>query len=313
MASVRVTIVGGGGGVGSSSAFNLVVGGSYDIALVDSRPHHVTSHLMDLEQVLELCPGSSVRSGDESDVAECDVCVMAASVPLTVNTSRLVYADDNAAIADEIVDRIPRRWPGVLLVVTNPVDPLVTRIQRRSGLDRRQVLGYTMNDSLRLGTGLAKAFGVAPGQVEAWVLGEHGESCVPLLDRVTLNGEQVEPTTEQAARATEYLGTWYGRHVALDSGRSSTWTSGLGIARMVGAIAQGSDALWPASVTLEGEYGIGGVAVTVPVTLGPRGVEQIHAWPLARDDLDALRASAELVREVADGIAARPRDLSRLG
>lgn len=295
--------MGGAGGVGASAAFNLLLAGSvYDVVLVDSRPTAIVSHLMDFEQVLELSPGSTARGGDEADIGDADIVVVTAAVPLTLNTSRLVYLADNARIVDEIVDQMTADWSGVTLVVTNPVDPLVTRIQRRSGLARRQVIGYTMNDSLRFSTGLAKALGVEPGRVKAWVLGEHGQKCVPLLDRVAVDGDHVEPTSEQATLATEYVRTWYERHVALDSGRSSTWTSGLGVARMVTAIAHGGDAPWPASVVLDGEYGISGVAVGVPVTLGPNGVEQIHEWALGDDDLEALRASADLVRDVADRI-----------
>lgn len=303
---MKVTIVGGAGGVGASVAFNLLLSSDGDeIVLVDTRSSSVVSHVMDFEQVLELSPGCSARGGDEADIGDAGIVIVTAAVPLTLNTSRLVYLADNARIVDEIVDQLPAQWSGVTLVVTNPVDPLVTRIQRRSGLDRRQVIGYTMNDSLRFSTGLANAFGafgVESGRVKAWVLGEHGEKCVPLVDRVTVNGDRVEPTSEQATLAAEYLRTWYARHVALDSGRSSTWTSGLGVARMVTAIAHGDDAPWPASVVLDGEYGISGVAVSVPVTLGPSGVEQIHEWALGDDDLDALRASADLVRDMADTI-----------
>jgi len=300
---VKVTIVGGAGGVGASVAFNLLLSSDGDeIVLVDTRSSSVVSHVMDFEQVLELSPGCSARGGDEADIGDAGIVIVTAAVPLTLNTSRLVYLADNARIVDEIVDQLPAQWSGVTLVVTNPVDPLVTRIQRRSGLDRRQVIGYTMNDSLRFSTGLANAFGVESGRVKAWVLGEHGEKCVPLVDRVTVNGDRVEPTSEQATLAAEYLRTWYARHVALDSGRSSTWTSGLGVARMVTAITHGDDAPWPASVVLDGEYGISGVAVSVPVTLGPSGVEQIHEWALGDDDLDALRASADLVRDMADTI-----------
>ena len=312
MPLVKVTIVGGAGGVGASAAFNLLLGSdAAEIVLVDRRPTVVVSHVMDFEQVLELSPGSTARKGDEADIADADIVIVTAAVPLTLNTSRLVYLADNARIVDEIADWLPADWPGVTLVVTNPVDPLVTRIQRRSGLDRRQVLGYTLNDNLRLSTGLAKALGVEPGRVEAWVLGEHGERCVPLFDRVTVDGDPVEPTSEQAKLAAEYLRTWYERHVALDSGRSSTWTSGLGVARMVTAIAHGDDAPWPASVVLDGEYGISGVAVSVPVTLGPSGAVQIHEWVLGDDDLDALRASADLVRDGADSIDARSPDPER--
>jgi malate/lactate dehydrogenase len=100
------------------------------------------------------------------------------------------------------------------------------------------------------------------------------------------------------------LRTSYARHVALDSGRSSTWTSGLGVARMVSAVA-GDGELWPASVVLDGEYGIEGVAVTVPVTIGRAGAGEIHEWDLEPGGLDALRASAELVRAAVESIDAR--------
>src|SRR5207247_8878213 len=107
--------------------------------------------------------------------------------------------------------------------------------------------------------------------------GEHGDGCGPLDDRVKLNGEPVELTPEQAAAAEDFLRNWYVRHVALDSGRSSTWTSGLGVARMVRALSSnGSGELWPGSVVLEGEYGIRGLAIGVPVTLGNGGVPQTH-------------------------------------
>ena len=327
---MKVTIVGGGGGVGASTAFNLLLGkhvspaarsGSaradpgaqrslkasasrphgHEIVLIDSRPEMITSHVMDLEQVLEQSPGSSVRGGDASDLEDADVVVLVSGVPLTVGTSRLEYMAQNALLADELAAELPVGWGGVLLVVTNPVDPLVTRLQRRTGLERSRVLGYTLNDSLRLRTGLAKALGVEPGAVEAWVLGEHGDASVPLYDRVTVNGERVRPTLEQAAAAEDYLRTWYVTHVALDSGRSSTWTSGLGVARMVAGL-DGPGELWPASVVLEGEYGIDGVALTVPVTLGRGGVSEIHQWELEPDDLAALRASAEVVRAAVAGI-----------
>lgn len=295
-----MTIAGGAGGVGASTAFNLVLmRGGHEIVLVDARPEMITSHVMDLDQVLELSPGCSVRGGDEGDVGDADVVVLISATPLTVGTSRLEYLARNAVIADELADALEAGWPGVLVVVTNPVDPLVTRLQRRTGLDRRRVLGYTLNDSLRLRTGLARALGVPAGTVDAWVVGEHGDLSVPLFDRVDVEGTRIRPTAEQAASAEGYLRSWYVRHVALDSGRSSTWTSGLGVARMVSALS-GNGELWPASVVLDGEYGIEGVAVTVPVTLGRGGAEQIHEWDLGHDELEALRAAAELVRGAAD-------------
>jgi malate dehydrogenase len=303
MPVVKVTIVGGAGGVGASTAFNLaLLRGGHEVVLVDNRPEMITSHVMDLDQVLELSPGCTVRGGELRDVRDADVVVLISATPITAGTPRVEYLARNALIADELAGELTASWAGTILVVTNPVDPIVTRLQQRIGLDRRRVLGYTINDSLRFRTGLARALGVPPGAVEAWVLGEHGDKAVPLFDRVDVNGERVRLTAEQAAAAEEYFRSWYVIHVALDSGRSSTWTSGLGVARMVSAL-DGEGELWPASLVLQGEYGIDGVAVTVPVTIGHTGAERIHEWDLEQGELEALRASAEFVREAVASVA----------
>ncbi len=302
MPGMKVAIVGGAGGVGASTAFNLALQREQrEVVLLDNRPEMIVSHAMDLEQVLEQSPGASVRGGDASDLPDADVVVLISATPLTLDTPRVEYLGKNARIADEVADALPAGWGGLLLVVTNPVDPLVTRLQRRTGLDRLRVLGYTLNDSLRMRTGLAKALGAPAGSVDAWVIGEHGDLSVPLYGRVAVDGQPVVPTPAQQAAAEEYQRTWYTRHVALDSGRSSTWTSGLGVARMVAALG-GAGGLWPASVVLEGEYGIHGVAISVPVTLGRGGIEAIHEWDLSDGERTALHASAEFVRAAVEGI-----------
>ena len=255
---------------------------------------------MDLAEVLEQRPGGAVRAGNVADVRDADVVVICAAAPLTVNTSRLAYLAVNAQIVDKIAALLSPH--SVVVVVTNPVDPLVQRLHERTGLPRTRVLGYVLNDSLRFRTGLGRALGVRPGSVDAWVIGEHGDSGVPLLDRVRVDDVLVQPTQEQSAAAVAYLRTWYTRHVALDSGRSSTWTSGLGVARMVEAIADDTGELWPASLVLAGEYGVEGTALGVPVTLGRDGALEVHEWQLSPEDLAALRGSAEIVRAAAASI-----------
>ncbi len=299
---MRVVIAGAGGGVGASVAFNLLLSQlDCELVLLDSRREMVVSHAMDYEQVLEQGATGTVREGDESDVAAADVLVVAASAPLTVNTSRMVYLEANAAILAPLLGTLPRGWGGVLLIVTNPVDPLCTWAQRLTGLDRRRVLGYTLNDSLRLRTAVGRALGAGAGRVRAWTIGEHGDLAVPLLDRVELDGGPVSLSDEQRTQVGEFIEGWYVRHVALDSGRSSTWTSGLGIARMVAACGGVSDGgVWPCSVMLEGEFGLTGVSLSVPVTLGAGGVQRIHEWTLSAAELERLRAGAEFVRAAAE-------------
>jgi len=133
----RIAIVGGGGGVGASLAFNLLTAPApYDVALVDGRSGMARSHEMDLQQVIAAGATGSIRIVGLAEAAEADVVVISASVPLTVNTSRMVYLRDNAAILAQVGRALPRDWPGVAVVVTNPVDPFCTWLQRATGLYR---------------------------------------------------------------------------------------------------------------------------------------------------------------------------------
>jgi malate/lactate dehydrogenase len=301
--TARIAIVGGGGGVGASLAFNLLLRPEpYAVALVDGRSGMARSHEMDLQQVLAAGATGSVRIVELAAVAEADVVVVAASVPLTVNQSRMVYLRDNAAIMRQVAAALPADWPGVALVVTNPVDPFCTWLQRATGLDRRRVLGYTANDSLRLRTAIGEQLGVAPSAVDAWVIGEHGDGCVALLDRVRVDGVSVELGPAQRAAAERFVRSWYERHVALDSGRSSTWTTGHGLARMIAALTGPDEALWPASMVLAGEYGVTGASLSVPVTLGRGGARELHEWPLSATQLAAMRAAGDSVRAATAGL-----------
>jgi malate dehydrogenase len=300
--SARIAIVGAGGGVGSSVAYNLLLAEApYAITLVDGRSGMAASHEMDLQQVVAAGAPGSVEIVGRDAVAEAAVVVVSAATPLTVNRSRQVYLHDNAEIVRSVADALPEGWPGVVVMVTNPVDALVTWLAReRPGL---RVVGYTANDGLRLRTAVGQLLGVAPASVDAWVLGEHGDHCVPLLSRVRVEGEVVALTARQRTAAEDFVRSWYVRHVALDSGRSSTWTTGHGVARMTGALLGDGDALWPASVPLDGQYGVSGVALGVPVVLGGGGVRRIETWPLDGDETRAMAAAARAVREAADTIA----------
>jgi len=300
---MKVVLAGGAGGVGASLAFNLLLGEhEHDVVIVDTREATARSHVLDLEQVLEQGGRGTIRVGDHSDLDGADIVVLSASAPLRPNASRLVFLEENAAIVSEYADAIATRqpgWPGVVVMVTNPIDPLVMALQRGTQLDRHRVIGYSLNDSLRLRTAIAAALHTAPGAVEAWSLGEHGDASVPLLSAVRIDGAPARLTDAQRDAALDFTRGWYARHVALDPTRSSTWTSGRGLARVVTALAGGAPVTIPASIVLDGEYGLRGVALSVPATIGRGGVTAIHSWPLADDEAAGLRDAAAVIAAAA--------------
>jgi malate/lactate dehydrogenase len=258
--------------------------------VIDRRPEKVASHVMDLEQVLGLGGTASVSAGAWEELDGVGVLVVCAATALTANTSREVYLEANGAIVDGLASRLGG-WNGVVVMVTNPVDPLTARLATALG-ERRRVVGYTLNDSLRLRTAIAASLRVPVAAVEAWVLGEHGDRAVPIFSRVRVHGEPVMLSAAQREQAAAFVRTWYRRHVALDANRSSTWTSGAGVAALVAAIVDGTGESWVASTLLDGEYGISGTSLGVPVVLSPSGIERVVEWALDEDELDALRYAA---------------------
>jgi malate dehydrogenase len=302
--AMKVAIVGGGGGVGASVAFNLLQRDEpYECVLVDRRQEMALSHALDLEQVMAAGASGSVRTGGTEELEHADVVVMCAAAPLTVNTSRDVYLEANAEIVRSLAEPLGA-GDAVIVMVTNPVDPLCTLAAIWMGVERRRIVGYTLNDSLRLRTAIARVTGIPAREIDAWVIGEHGDGGVPLLDAVTSRGAPVALDPRAREDVWEFVRGWYARHVALDSGRSSTWTTGVGVARMVAALARPGDERWPASVLLDGEYGVTGVSLTVPVTLGRRGVERVHEVALSVAEREAFLRAAELVGQTAASVSA---------
>ncbi len=299
---MRIAIVGAGGGIGSSVAYTLaLLGVGTELILVDRDDAVLTTQVMDLEQLRVNVRPFAVRRGTLDEIAGADVVAVSASVPARKDLPRMDYLTANLRIFDEVADALEPDWPGVLVVATNPVDPLVTHLQRRTGIDRRRIVGYTINDSLRLRYGIAQALELTPDRVTAWVVGEHGDRCVPLFSRVCIDGDPVDLSPAVRADALRYLLDWYPSWVSLGVTRTSTWTSGHGIARMIQAIVAGSHATWPASFVPGGEYGVSGVAIGLPVELGPGGVERVRRWELPPDELEALRSAARYVDESLRG------------
>ena len=300
---MRIALVGGAGGIGSSVAYSLVLLGiGSEFVLIDRDDAVLKTHVMDLEQLRVGVRDFQVRAGSLDDLKDADIVVVSASVPAAKDLPRMAYLAANLGIFEDVASSLGEAadWPGVVIVATNPVDPLVTFLQRRKGIDRKRVLGYTINDSLRLRYGIAEAMDRRPEQVTAWVIGEHGERAVPVFSRVAVDGAPVELDERIRQHARRFLFEWYPSWVALGVRRTSTWTSGHGISRMVKEIVAPDGLTWPASFVNAGEYGVDDVAIGLPVKLGPSGVEHVHVWPLAPEELEGIEIAGAYVRESLD-------------
>jgi malate dehydrogenase len=297
-----VGIFGAAGAVGSAAAFALASSGvAGRLVLADASAPALEQQRMDLEALAAALPGLAVQTGEIEELAGCPVIVACAAVPHRDGEPRSAFLGENARILTELADGLAAAgWRGSVVLVSNPVDALATRLQRALGEQRACVIGYSLNDSLRLRVAIAAALGCAAADVEAWSVGEHGPHAVPLLSRVRVGGVRVVLSAPQRAQVETDVRGWYARWQALATGRTAAWSSAWGIASLVRALLRGDGRAWPGSALLHGEYGVEGICLTVPLLFrGGRGAPRVLEWRLAQREADAVAAAAEIVRAAA--------------
>ena len=187
---MKLTVLGGGGWVGSAAAFHIATLRLADeIVLVGGRRAGMTEqHAFDMSTAVAAL-GVRVSAGGYADLAGSDVVINAAGVPHTADSAGMLAG--NIVLLREIAGHIRAHCPdAVIITATNPVDPLNYATWRAGGFARRQVVGYSLNDSFRFRGFLAAAKGVPEGGVEATVLGEHGPAQVPLFSSVRIAGSR---------------------------------------------------------------------------------------------------------------------------
>ena len=295
-----VGIYGAAGAVGSATAFALAHAGLRRLVLADAAAPQLACLAMDLELLGAALPGLGVATGRPGALAACDVVVACASVPHRDGAPRSAFLDDNAAVLAPLAEALAddgARCRTVVLV-SNPVDALATRLQERLG-ERVRVLGQTLNDTLRLRVAIARVRGAEPADVEAWSVGEHGPHAVALLSRVLVRGEPATLSAPERARVLDEVGGWYARWQAHATGRTSALSSGWGAAAVVRALLEGDARPWPVSLLLRGEYGVEGVCLTVPALLGPDVRPRPLAWEIDAGERGAIAAAADAIGGLA--------------
>ena len=298
---MKVTVV-GAGHVGATCAQRIAEGDVADVALIDIVEGMAAGKALDLMQAAPVVGHArKVVGGGEYALAEgSDVVVVTAGRPRKPGMSREELVEVNGRIVADVARKVGQVAPdAIFIMVTNPLDVMTYIAQRVLGLPRERCMGMAgVLDSARFRAFVAERAGCAPGDVQAMVLGGHGDSMVPIVSHATVGGvplrefleaEAIEEIVERTRRAGAEI-------VGLMKTSSAFYAPAAAVAAMVTAILRDRRQVMPASVWLEGEYGIDGVPIGVPVVLGRRGAEAVVEMSLEEAELAALRRSAEAVR-----------------
>ena len=304
---MKITIIGAAGTVGSCTAFAIAVRGLADeLVMLDLNRNLLMNHVMDISTAALGLQNIVVRAGNEEDLFGSDIVIMAAGVPWRYISSRMELLKDNIPVIQDTAKKIKRFCPdAVVITATNPVDPLNYAMQLSSGLERKRLIGYGYNDSIRFRIMAAKALSVTPREVDGIVIGEHGENQVLLFSSLQVNGERIPVSEDVKQNIRQEIPKILRSYESLGTGRTAGWTSAVGLTNMVSAITRDTGEVFPCSVVLDGEYGHRGLSIGVPVILGRGGVQQILEWKLAPGErmeleqaISILKAAAHSVEEI---------------
>lgn len=310
-AAMKVGIV-GAGMVGSAAGYALALrGDAAEVVFVDRNADLAVAQAEDVGHAIPFVHPCKVRAGDYDALAGSRVVILAAGVPQKPGESRLSLLSRNAEVFGEVVARVRAAAPQALLVVaSNPVDIMTEVTQRASGLPPERVIGSgTILDTARFRKLLADHMGVAAQSVHAAVLGEHGDSEVLAWSTAEVGGEPIASCAQALGvaltddvRAAIDAGVRQAAYRII-AGKGATWYGiGAGLGRIVRAIRDDQRAVLTVSIRTAAVAGIEDVALSLPRIVGADGVSATLFPRLAPAEEAALRRSAEILKETAQGL-----------
>jgi malate dehydrogenase len=293
----------GAGAVGATCAQVLGARDYADVVLVDIKEGLPQGKALDINQmgaVLGYEPNVIGSNGYEES-AESDVVVITAGVPRTGDMSRDDLVSINEKIVVQVVEAAAVQSPeAILIVVSNPLDAMCHVAKSVSGWPKERVFGMAgILDTARFSTFIAWQTGASVKDVTAMVLGGHGDQMVPVVSATTVGGVPLRKlASEDAIQAMVERTAKGGGELVKLLGTSAWYAPGAAAAQMVDAIMLDEKRLLPCTAYLEGEYGIEGLYMGVPVKLGRGGIEEVVELELSEDEQTMLNESADAVREV---------------
>ena len=309
---MKVSIIGAGGLVGSSAAFALQCGGVVrEIALLDVNLEAAQGQALDILHGGPSTADQIIVAGGYEHVADSDVICITAGLRRKPDESRLDLINRNTDLFVSILDEIKRvgvKQDAIVFVVSNPVDILTYVAADRMGLPNQQVIGLgTQLDTIRFRSLIAQQLQVPPTQLSALILGEHGESMVPIWSSATIGGLPLDKHPAWQPNLVSELFTrtrGSGAEVIRKKGGAG-FAVGIAIRDVIESIALDSQRILPISSVQQGAYGIRDVALSVPTIVGRQGVVdrlEIELWP---KEVQGLRNSGNVLRQTVNTVLER--------
>ena len=302
----KVSIIGAAGTVGAAAGYNLALRDVVDeLVFVDipDMEDETVGQAADANHGIAYDSNTTVRQGTYEDTAGSDVVVITAGIPRKPGQTRIDLAGDNAPIMEDIGSSLAEHNDDFVSITTsNPVDLLNRHLYESGDRDRHKVIGFGGRlDSARFRYVLGQRFDAPVQNVEATILGEHGDAQVPVFSKVRVNGADPEFSDDEKEEILSELQT--SAINVIEKKGATQWGPATGVAHMVEAILRDTGEVLPGSLVLDGEFGLDDVGLGVPVKLGSNGVEEVVEWDLTEYERDQLGEAAEKLSEQYEKIA----------
>ncbi len=301
----KVTVV-GAGNVGATTAQRIFEKGHSDVVLIDVVEGIPQGKALDILESGPIVKSDAkiIGSNTYEESKDSDIVVITAGIARKPGMSRDDLLITNMNIVGSVTESIMKNSKNpIIIVVSNPLDAMVQHSFSKSGLSKERVIGMAgILDTGRFRTFLAEELNVSVNSIDAYVLGGHGDSMVPLLKATTVGGAPVEELIEknrleEIVQRTRDGGAEIVAHLKTGS---AYYAPSAAVAQMVDAIIFDTKEVFPCAAMLDGEYGIKGVYAGVPVKLGNAGIEEIINLNLSQNEKDELIASSKSVEELID-------------
>jgi L-lactate dehydrogenase len=309
---MKVSIIGAGGLVGSCTAFALQTGKIVrEIALLDANAEAAAGQALDLLHGASLMADQIITSGGYEHIPSSDLICITAGLRRKPDESRLDLINRNVDLFVDILANIKKaghKRDATVLVVSNPVDVLTYLAAAQLDLPPSRVIGLgTQLDTIRFRALIAERLQAPPTQVKALILGEHGDSMVPIWSSATVAGLPLEKFPGwNASQASELFTRTKGSGAEVIKRKGGAgFAVGLAIQEVIEAVALDRNAILPVSSVQRGCYGLRDVAISVPTVVGKAGVVdtlEIELWP---KEIQGLRKSGQVLRQTVDQVLTR--------